>query len=167
MSTLEVVDNSRPVAGELVYVVADHAFDFRPSSPDDIRRLAGGSGTTSLLIGTLQIEVGIDTGMLLYPWGYLPRVGWMEGSLPRVRTRAAGLRLASVRELIRGVSIDLLQAEPPRTIFDPSSGRVCLQAGSFDDTLNETIEFADGAAVSLRNGHIAAVWLHPSFEAAA
>jgi hypothetical protein len=58
--------------GELFYNRSEQSFDFVSMSRSGVRRRMGDLGPTSVLIGTLQIEIGVETGTLLYVWGYHP-----------------------------------------------------------------------------------------------
>jgi hypothetical protein len=57
------------LAGQLLYRANEYSFDFEFESKDEALFRAGDKGTTSLLVGTLQIEIGIETGAALYVWG--------------------------------------------------------------------------------------------------
>lgn len=59
----------KPLLGRLVYRELEYSLDFVEYSVDDLDELSGDGGRTSLTVHTLQIEIGISTGGLLYPWG--------------------------------------------------------------------------------------------------
>lgn len=155
------------VEGALFYRSADHAFDFEPRSRAEVRERAGAVGVTSLSIGTVQLEVGIETGVVLYPWGYHPRATWVAHPLSPTAARRAGLRVVSDKALEPGVSIDITGESPWLTQHDPKSGWVRLsRVGAISDA-EERVEFSTGAVACIVNGAIAALWLHPRVEDAA
>ncbi len=69
-----------------MYVRDEYGFDFRPSRPEQMPEFTQ-AACTSLLVGTLQIEVGVTTSRALFVWGYHPFSQWQNARVepPRVR----------------------------------------------------------------------------------
>jgi hypothetical protein len=65
------------IEGGLSYIDEDKAIDFVPS--DEIYQPSRHGLSAALVVDkTLQVEFLIDSGRLLYVWGYLPQESWKE-----------------------------------------------------------------------------------------
>ncbi|MGH2750227.1 MAG: hypothetical protein ACRDK3_05050 [Actinomycetota bacterium] len=150
------------LAGLLAYIREDHAFDFRPLDPDGLTRAAGGKGTTSLLVGSLQIEVGVETGRFLYVWGYHPMETWKEAEVLIPQAQPGQISTASL-DLKPGVSEALVEVGEWSTVLDPATGWV--QLGSDQPLEPESaIEFAQDVVAGVSEDRLLGLWLRPSFE---
>jgi hypothetical protein len=148
--------------GRLKYRRDEHAFDFEPSSADELAKHTGSQGVASLSLGTLQLEVGIETGHLLYVWGYHPRSGWAEQELADVRSQTGCLRVLSDAALIPGVSTSLGDSGAWRTLVDHRSGWVSVEP--LEPTPVEAyVEIADSVLVGLAEQRIAGLRLRPEY----
>ncbi len=149
--------------GRVVYRAADYAFDFELQSDQELSNRVGRQGTTSLLIGTLQIEVSIETGLLLYVWGYCPITQWSRANVFPASRQSGGVKLLSSNRLEVGISekyIDLMQWP---IAYDDASGWICL--GKADRPMEANwIEFATDTIAVVRSTVLHALWLHPDFE---
>lgn len=147
----------RPLfGGVLVYREGDHAFDFRPSDPG-----AAGSATTSLLIGTVQVEVDTQSGRLLFAWGYSPAQGWQRSSPfdPLSHKRGEAV-LSGAAELRPGVSVPLVDASDVRRLVDPHAGVVrVVQPGV---SLTRMFTIASGVGLLFAGPRLVGVQLSPS-----
>jgi hypothetical protein len=65
-----------PLPGLLQYRRSEHSFGFQVADPAEFVDRAGGVETTSVSIGTLQIEVGIGSGAALFVWGLHTNDKW-------------------------------------------------------------------------------------------
>lgn len=159
-----VTDEWPTLKGRLVYHTDEYAFDFEPESIKEVERRTGGQGTTSILIGTLQIEVGIATGMALFVWGYHPHLAWNQNHLPSLRVVPGGVKVSTGGHLQKGVSVPIFNVGEWQTTHDPDTGWICVG----DYTASErcsSIEFATNTIAVIEGNLLRAIWLRPtSFE---
>lgn len=150
-----------PLAGQLVYRAYEYSFDFQVGSQLEMTRRAGSKGTTSLLIGTLQIEVGIETGAALFVWGLHSHSSrWRLDSLARPPAQPGCVKVVLNRELTRGVSQALAEGREWKTTYDPNSGWVCISSTE-QDVAESYVEFAEDTIAGLLNDDLVSVWLRP------
>lgn len=153
---------ARRIGGLLVYRERESSFDFHPDSPVDLADAIGSMGTTSLAMGTLQIEVGVETGRLLYAWGLLPRNLWSSKRLPLPSKRDGGLTLMN-HDLEAGISEKVAESDKCLTLHDRDSG--WIRHSTSEEIDEDTfVEVADGVVIGLLNGGLVSVWLAPSFD---
>ena len=155
--------NAAALEGRLVYVEAEHSFRFDVESELAALERAGSDGVTSLSIGTLQVEVGVATGTVLFAWGLHPRATWRAEPIgePLIRSAAVGVEDATLR---RGVSVRLAPVGSWTTTFDCETGWVRLAPTGPHDAADQIFLVATGTAVGLRDNQLASVWLQPMFE---
>ncbi|WP_435582480.1 hypothetical protein [Amycolatopsis thermoflava] len=150
-----------PLAGLLRYSRSDRAFGFQPRNPDDLAGRTGCGGRTSLVAGTLQLEVAVDTGEALYVWGYLPTESWRRAALShpdavggRVKVELDGPALeAGVSETIAPSDWEVL--------FDQDSGLVRVVQNRW--SAERVVEIADGVRLGLSGASLNSFWLAPEF----
>lgn len=153
--------NIRPwLSGELLYRISEHSFDYAPNDYAGLEEIAGIKGRTSILIGTLQLEVGVETKAVLYAWGYAPRVSWLRANVHAPPAIKSGLKIALDSDLRAGISIRLAVVGEWRTEHNSETGWIVVSSVP-DPTAGESIEFADNTIATLRSGRLVAVWLHP------
>ncbi|MEV6982967.1 hypothetical protein AB0M95_17120 [Sphaerisporangium sp. NPDC051017] len=150
------------IDGLLRYHVDEHSFSFDVSSPADLAYAMGDEDVTSVVIGTLQIEVGVSTHRAMYVWGYHPRSAWEERPLPRPSTRPGGVIIAAPEIFEMGVSEPVPGGEGWKTVFDPSNGWVRVAPDEEAD--DEMVEVATGVVLGRRGQELHSVWLHPVYE---
>jgi hypothetical protein len=157
------VPGQPPLEGLLRYVSAEHSFAFDIASPADLRERSGSTGVTSLSVGTLQIEVGIETGLLLFAWGLHPRTKWTLQSVGRPNPTMGTVRLETSAPLERGVSLQLAAVGDWATAFDEVTGwlRVAEHPGHLSE---EEILIATSVVVGITGGRLDALWLEPILE---
>jgi|ERR671937_189313 hypothetical protein len=112
---------------------------------------------------TLQIDVSVETRLLLSVWGYAPKEGWTFRALPQPRFAPGGLRVKEGAELIAGVSIRNLGPET-EFIFDPTSGWFCAKSRQFDlgnSGNSETVLFASDTCGLILDGYLEALFIRP------
>jgi hypothetical protein len=147
--------------GILVYSQREHSLSFTPSMPQDFLDRVGEGSVTSLLIGTLQIEVATNSGALLYVWGYHPSHSWKAGDLEAPFARRGSVTVHPDRALVAGVSISLKAVGDWPTVYDPHSG--WLRVGLTQDGVPvDHVLFAEDAVASLSGEELTALWLRPS-----
>jgi hypothetical protein len=150
-----------PLEGQLVYRAYEYSFDFKVGSQPELARRAGSKGTTSLLIGTLQIEVGLETGTALFVWGlHSHSAQWRRDSLSRPLAQPGCVRAVFDEEPIMGVSQGLAEVGEWQTTYDPNTGWICVSS-NVHDVFESYIEFAENTIAGLHNGSLVSVWLHP------
>ena len=149
--------------GLLVYTEDEHSFRFDVGAPGDLADRSGPDGVTSLSVGTLQIEVGVASGIVLFVWGLHPRAAWQIAPIGEPIVRPGVVRLDEVAELRRGVSMRLAPVGAWTTTFDHMTGWVRV-ARVMSLAPEETILVATGTALGLREGQLESVWLQPLFE---
>ena len=160
---LRVAEAATPLPGTLLYRRSDRAFAFKRSSANLAEEQPETHGTASLTIGTLQIEVTITTGALLYVWGYHPMDGWREGALRPPHSRPARLFVEAQPSLVRAVGVAIDDGGEWATTYDRQTGWVCVRypAGTRG---TELLEFAAGTLAELNSNELVALWLLPRIE---
>jgi hypothetical protein len=104
--------------GSLVYANAEHSFRFDAGSPFELAERMGVAGVTSIAVGTLQIEVGVDSHLVLFVWGLHPRARWAEGRVAAPVYRSGIVEVSEPRDLRRGVSVGLADVNSWSSIYD-------------------------------------------------
>jgi hypothetical protein len=151
-----------PLAGALEYVLAEHSFAFRPRDALQLSDRAGSDGRTSVLVGTVQIEVAVDSQSLLYAWGYCPRANWSRGALVVPTFVDAEVHISTDSPLIAGVSLRATTAtEQMGILYDTDSGWICI--GTTDCGSAEMVLIATGVGIGLADSSLASIWLRPAF----
>jgi hypothetical protein len=147
--------------GSLEFDEMEHSFRFTPASPMDLAERVDGDGLTSLLIGTLQVEVAVATGTLLFVWGLHPRASWSERSIGSP-TAASGLVRVARREILAsGVSLGIADVGVWSTSFDAETGWV--RASATDEPDDTQVLIATDTVLGLRGRHLNSIWLCPEF----
>ena len=149
--------------GDLFYNRAEHSFDFEPVSRSGVRRRMGDLGPTSVLIGTLQIEIGVETGTLLYVWGYHPQPAWKHARLSSP-TAQPGMVSISLEEAPEpGVSIGLVEINEWATAYDPNNGWICIGDPAPSESA-QWVEFATNTIAAIGDSQLRALWLRPTIK---
>lgn len=152
-----LLEAGESLSGELVYRKEDHSVDFIPDSGAELEHRTGHRGTASLGLGTLQLEVAAESGLVLFPWGYLPTQSWVPGTVRGPVGVAKGLIRAPIGPIEPGVTL----AVPDHDwtpIFDASSGWIHIGDRSFDTAC----EFASDCILGIQAGALSCIWLRPS-----
>jgi len=147
-----------PVRGRLLYVVGDHAFDFRQGDPPIP---PGRVGTVTLAIDTLQLDADVETGQLIGVWGYFPREGWKTTKLRSPSARPGSLHVSFGRPVETGSSYALEAEAKWRRLFDNTTGWLHIQ--QTDNDRGELVEFANGIVAGLSGDRLVELLLHPEF----
>ena len=148
------------LAGTLLYRAAEHSIDFEPAARASLEERAGSHGSTSLLVGTLQLEVAVETAELLFPWGLFPKTRWEIGTLQAPNFTSGRVRLASAEPLKPGVSHAVPAGESWRIVRDGISGWICV-GETFVDREAIAVEYATDAALVLVGDQLVSLWLRP------
>src|ERR1017187_2795429 len=150
-------DRLPALAGRLLFVLADYAFNFVPR-PDAIHGI-GEVNVTSFLIGTLQLEVNIDRNLCLFPWGYCPTQSWTLCELHPPEGKAGGLRYCADAPLHQGVSVGLPTCNVMS--YDRTTGWFCAGEPEASGDI-QCVEFASDCCAVICNGSLVALWLRPT-----
>jgi hypothetical protein len=147
--------------GELVYRCNEYSVDFIPDEIDLIKRVDGAG--TSILIGSLHLEVSIVSGEVLFPWGMFPHVRWKKKSLVLPDFKSGRLYLESDLVLERGVGVGLENYQDSWcSYYDQNSGWIYY--GVDDFKLNKALQFATDVVASLLDGKIVGLWMRPNLN---
>ncbi len=146
--------------GRLLYDSEEYSFRYEVHDEADLQRRAGVEGATSLVIDTLQVEVGVETGPNLFVWGYFPSTSWREARLPTPEMRAGVVTVEPADELEAGVSIAIARDSRWTSESHPSMGLVRV---SVADSGGESItQVADGVGIGIADRKIRSIWLNPT-----
>lgn len=152
----------RPLAGSLKYSQVDMGFSFEAADlPELAERLSGG-GRTSVVIDSLQLEVGVDSGELLYVWGYCPGGAWAPLSLRPAPSTEGKIFVEADPSLEEAISVSISRSAVWDYGFDRESGWVCVFRSM--SATEDLIEVAEGVLIGLIGEDINSVWLHPEFN---
>lgn len=160
---LVAIKGEPPLEGLLRYVAAEYSFAFEVASPADLHRRLGHGGVTSLSVGTLQLEVAIEPRLLLFAWGLHPREAWLLRAVGRPNATNGAVRLDGDTPLERGVAVPLAAVGEWTTVFDESTGWLCI-AEDHDHPNGDLTLIATGVVVGLNDGRLTSLWLAPSIE---
>lgn len=150
-----------PLQGEVVYRAYEYSFDFKVKSESELTSRAGSKGTTSLVVGTLQIEVGIETGAALFVWGlHSHSTQWLRDRLPGISPEEGCLKVLFDEEPVIGVSQGLAEVGEWQTIYDANTGWLCVRSNEHD-VAESYVEFAQNTIAGLGNEKLVSLWLHP------
>jgi len=142
------------------YVIEDFAFDFLAADVLQEKHRKGGAGTSSLVAGTLQVEVSVDQGVILFVWGYCPYLSWRSLSISPPSCKEGILRIIRPAPLVAGVSLGIDSTVSPAAYFDPLSG--WLRLGAAEMAGNATaVEFATDSIAAMKGGQLVSIWVRP------
>jgi hypothetical protein len=153
--------HGEPLDGVLAYVSHDHAFRFDTGEPQKLIERIGTKGSASLAIGTLEIEVGVETGLVLFVWGYHPKVTWRLEPIEVPSTSPGLVRVVDVA-LQKGVAIRVIRDGEWTTSFDEATG--WIRIASVEAPSPRATLVASDIALGFRGDELAGVWLRPIFE---
>ncbi|GAA1628080.1 hypothetical protein GCM10009744_14950 [Kribbella alba] len=147
--------------GVLMYSEEEYSFRFNVDSVAELAARVGGTGQSSVSIGTLQLEVASGSGVVLYAWGLHPRTQWKNGNVSAPEAKPGVVRLDA--NFDAGVSISRAPVGGWTTVFDPTTGWIRVaEDESQDDDL--TVEVASGVVLGERRGKLCSIWLHPLID---
>jgi|GEM_PF-2668569 len=147
--------------GQLIYHSEEYSFDFRPLSHQALANRVGNEGTTSITIDTLQIEVDIESGLVLYVFGYYPDKLWDLEKLPLITPQQGCIKVITDEKLKMGVSQTLADFNEWRTIYDLDSKWICISSTNDLYQSAQYIEFADNIVAVLVGENLSSLWLKP------
>ncbi|MHC5226276.1 hypothetical protein [Ignatzschineria sp. LJL83] len=148
-----------PILGKLIYYMDEHSMDFILDAKNDT---FGESGLISLTINTLQIEVDLKSGRLIYPWGFFPLININEKVLD-IPQRGYGDIFINNQEddFISGVSVRFPNFEVRELCRVSQTDWIFI--GNVDELQDSySIEFAQNVIATLKNNKIVAFWFCPT-----
>ncbi len=151
------------LSGILSYSESEYGFRFSAAAPTDLQRLRGDSGSASLSIQTLQIEIGVATGCLLYPRGYFPCPNWVQADLVTPAFKRGVLQSFPDRPFERGIATDIRCDGQWISTFDRELGWLRVADDGYRGKL-QFIEFASDCVAGIDNDRIRELWLHPEWD---
>ncbi|OGO16651.1 MAG: hypothetical protein A2Z14_09830 [Chloroflexi bacterium RBG_16_48_8] len=152
-----------PLNGTLFYKVDEYSMGFNPERIKDLEVIIGNEGTTSLSIGSLQIEVCIAARILLYPWGYFPYMRWMRYKLIPPKVISGAVRIDSSTRFEKGVAVNIADEGELPTLYDPENDWICIGTTKIPKSAIN-VEFATNAIAVIDNGKLISLWMHPYID---
>jgi hypothetical protein len=152
-------------SGRVLYSESEYGFRFEVDAPMDLSHLGGNMGSGSLSLGTLQIAVGVENGIVLYPWGYHPHLRWDEADLQSPISRSGLLQVLSdsTNPIASGVAIPLPRIGMWQTQYDKRAELLRVSDTLSKDGL-DYVEFSSGSTAGLEDGYIRELWLRFEWE---
>lgn len=144
--------------GSLVYDDSEYSFRYEADLPE-LRGRVGGGGVTSITVGTLQVEVDVDSGQALFVWGLHPRAQWTEARLAPPRAQPGLVFFESASPFHEGVSISEAGVGVWSTQYDSETGWVRVAPDLRPDEAQ--IMIADGVVVGVLGDELHSLWLRP------
>lgn len=160
-----LASEGNPLEGTLKNVTADHGFDFEVRDRAVSSERGGRAGETSLTVDTLQLAVGIESGVIQYVWGYWDMRAWPEKELDPVDVTPGIVTVHTNGEregLEPGISVPLPGGKEWFTEYDEEMGLVRVardQRGG-----DRHVLIATGVILTLAGSELTKVWLQPVFE---
>ncbi|MFM0397877.1 hypothetical protein [Paraburkholderia aspalathi] len=147
------------VDGDLIYRKSEFSIDF-VQTKDSAGEKNSRVDVSSISIGTLQLEVSMKCGEVLFPWGYFSSSRWISHPLTPPVAVPGRLLLSDTTTLLAGGASDLPGSEEWNTYFDRSSGWVLVGGECVGDV---AIEFATRVIGLLANEQLVGLWLKPTW----
>lgn len=156
--------NDEWLSGDLIYRENEYSIDFVCSSSKQLEKKSGQQGYMSLTVNTLQLEVGIETGALLYPWGLFPLMNAETRAIEVPVFKRGSINVQSQNSsLIAGVSLSIPESNSWKTIRAQEGKWIYIGPDDIPYVGCSYIEFASGAVVGLKEGSISSIFLMPNF----
>ncbi|MEU5637120.1 hypothetical protein ACH47C_41020 [Streptomyces rishiriensis] len=149
-----------PLEGVLTYDQSEYGFSFSAQSGNSLSERLGSEGVASILIGTLQLEVDIESQEVLFAWGYFPNVRGEVSELGSPEFTPGRVFITSTHSFEPGVSFEV-PGDRWRVSYDPSSGWIAIHLNGATDV--EFTQIASGTVLGIDNGDLVSVWLNPVF----
>jgi hypothetical protein len=123
----------------------------------------GEESATSLLVGTLQIEIGIRDCVALFVWGLHPHTKWIPTAVsPGDAVVDGGIRFQGLGDLEPGISVVVASVGEWSTQFDASTGWVRVAAR--EDPDKSLVRIAQDTVIGIKDNALHSIWLKPTFD---
>lgn len=153
-----------PLSGRLIYRESECSFDFIDYVPDELFLKNGKEGSFLLCVNELLITTDIETGALLYPWGYFPLIDYEVIDMP-VHSIVNGAVYAHSESTIfsEQMVLEVPGSSQWKVFRDMATGWVCV-GDCYADDQTSIVQFAQNVMISIRGGVAVALWLKPEIE---
>lgn len=159
MIELVINDEYSMIHGELIYRTDEYSFDFVPA-PGDALDSYFVLGMASLLVGTLQLEIDVESGRVLFPSGYYPLIRYKLCAIVPPVTEQVGLRAISDHLFSTGVGEKISDTGEWPTLFDNQTGWVGI--GQIECGAGcRMVEFATNSVALLSGERLVGLLLRP------
>jgi hypothetical protein len=149
-----------PLKGFLRYSRSDRGFSFEVASLSELAERSGGEGRASLVVDSLQLEVGIGTEEILFAWGYFPMESWQKMVLNPPRSTRGRVTAEVNPPLEEAVSVSVSRSNW-NAAFDQASG--WIRVFHSPTQREDLFEIAEGVHLGLIGESLNSIWLHPIF----
>jgi len=142
-----VAKDGKALSGTFTYIHADRAFDFTPKEES-----VNDEPAAALVIShTLQIDVRLSDGKLLYVWGYCPREAWVKKLQPfgEISMAQGEVFLDDTRDMSAGLGYHADLAKEPIVAYSDDTFTI----GDYTKPQTFT-EFASGCIIGIYEGKI-------------
>jgi hypothetical protein len=154
--TMEVIGrHSCPVPGRLTYQIDSWSFYY-----EEHTCWVPTVDLSTLLIGTLEIEVNLDTNICVYVDGYHHYVTWQLSPLCGPERVPGILKVHTNEPLLCGHGYPIEDMVPDVRWFDPATGWCCV-GNKERPTESQAVEFATGCVAVVKNRRLISLWLKP------
>lgn len=147
------------MGGKLIYRESEYSFDFVEAEAQKLSQRRGSKGVSSISVDTLQIEIGIEHGEVLYVWGFYP-IPRKVVDLPLPVTRSARVFTHGERWDL-GISVPIPWSHHEAT-FDPR--RRVTRITSSEKLADEYVTPASGIIFGLIRDQVSEIILSAKFE---
>jgi hypothetical protein len=161
VSRLYVSAGPTPIPGRVHYVDDAHAFEFESANPELEIERGGEYGEASLVLGTVQLHFGVETGQVVYADGYCPRQSWRERTLTPPSALTGTVRVELDEDPKPGIGYRQGGIPRPLIAHDPANGWVRLGTDDEPSQSASYIEVATSTVLEIQDGHLRGLWLHP------
>jgi hypothetical protein len=153
--------DNKLINGEVIY--SEEEYSFCINNLKEFHFSHGvSSNRTSLCIATLQIEVDLVSGRLLYPWGYFPLLSAYKKKLNLV-TWQQGNVYVNTEKMEKGVSIRIPYSDSWPVFKDIETGWICIGTDEINNDL-DFICFFENTVFVFKNNIPVALWIRPIYE---
>lgn len=158
----EICTTESPLCGDLIYRQSEYSIDFICKSSEQLRQRTGEKASTSLIVTTLQLEVGIESRTLLYPWGFFPLSNIESKSLTIPIAIAGSVRIEThAINLIKGVSVEIPNTNTWEVAQIINSDYIYLGPSNPSSENSVYVEISSNSIIGISNGYIASIFLRP------
>lgn len=158
----EICTTESPLCGDLIYRQSEYSIDFISKSSEQLRQRTGEKASTSLIVTTLQLEVGIESRTLLYPWGFFPLSNIESKSLTIPIAIAGSVRIEThAINLIKGVSVEIPNTNTWEVAQIINSDYIYLGPSNPSSENSVYVEISSNSIIGISNGYISSIFLRP------
>ncbi|MDQ1042010.1 hypothetical protein [Streptomyces sp. V4I2] len=146
--------------GVLTYSDSEYGFSFDARCDEALSERLGSEGVTSVVIGTFQLELDIESREVLFAWGYLPNVRREVMSSDAPQFTAGRVAISADSPFEPGVSV-AVPGDDWGVSYNPSSGWISIRLR--DAAKAEFVEICSGTVLGIDGVDLVSVWLKPVF----